>query len=178
MRTRAANNGRRIGLTIASVMLVLALFSAATTADSEYVPVEPGPDKHAAYIEGLGWTGSGRLVLQIDEIGWYEGEAAAALFREREPDAGIEAPPNGYYITNDSAQLRELPVAADAEVRMQLYDRTGDPLEADIVWNERISVERLAELLQEGGELDIREFPYHLTVRGGEIIEIVQQYVP
>jgi hypothetical protein len=61
---------------------------------------------------------------------------------------------------------------------MQIYNRTGNIAEADIVWDERITIEKFIELINMEDDLQLKNFPYHLTVKDGEIVRIVQQYVP
>ncbi|MNJ68129.1 hypothetical protein D3C77_643490 [compost metagenome] len=113
-----------------------------------------------------------------DPILWYEGQEAEAVFAKYEPGAGIDGPPDGYYIINEDGDLTSYPVAHDAEVRMQIYDRTGNIEDIEIFWNEQISVEKFEGLFDHIEGLDIRDFPYHLTIEDGQITRIVQQYVP
>lgn len=155
----------------------LTAFSFAPTGGREYVPVEQTPDMETGYIENVHKMND-HYLLSIDQVDWYEGEAAVQKFLEREADSGLDGPPDDYYIINDEETLHDLPIASDAEVLMQIYNRTGNVLEADIVWNEPISVDKFIDLLSTEDDLDIKGFPYHLTVKDGEIIRIVQQFVP
>ncbi|WP_419873471.1 hypothetical protein [Candidatus Pristimantibacillus sp. PTI5] len=155
----------------------LTAFSFAPTGGRDYTPVEPTPDLESGYIDSVVKRDQ-QYLLTIDQIDWYEGEQAVAKFLEREGDSGLDGPPDGYYIINDADNLHELPLAENAEVLMQIYNRTGNVAEADIVWNEPISVDKFIELLDTEDDLDIKGFPYHMTVKDGEIVRIVQQYVP
>ncbi|CAM4332329.1 hypothetical protein L1N85_17360 [Paenibacillus alkaliterrae] len=155
----------------------LTAFSFAPTVGREYAPVEQSPDLTTAFIDQVEKK-ENRYVLTIDSIEWYEGEQAVRKFLEREGDGEMEGPPDGYYIIDDDADLKDLPIAGDAEVFMQIYNRTGNILEADIVWDEQISVDKFVELIQTEDDLNIKGFPYHLTVKDGEIVRIVQQYIP
>ncbi|WP_169081453.1 hypothetical protein [Paenibacillus sp. PL91] len=155
----------------------LTAFSFAPTGGRDYKPVEQTPDLETGYIESV-QKQNNQYTLSIDQIDWYEGEQAIDKFLEFEADSGLDGPPDGYYIINNDEGLHELPIADDAKVLMQIYNRTGNVYEADIVWNEPITVEKFVELLNKEDDLDVKSFPYHMTVKDGEIVQIVQQYVP
>jgi hypothetical protein len=155
----------------------LTAFSFAPTGGREYKPVEQTPNMETGYIENV-QKQNNHYVLSIDQIDWFEGQQAVDKFLELEGDSGLDGPPDGYYIVNDDETLHELPIADDAKVLMQIYNRTGNVNEADIVWNEPITVEKFIELLGTEDDLNIKSFPYHLTVKDGEIVQIVQQYIP
>ncbi|MBD7967363.1 hypothetical protein [Paenibacillus gallinarum] len=120
----------------------------------------------------------GQLEIQADDIEWFEGKAADEALVKNEPNAGIDYAPDGYYIVNDDPSTYELKVAPDAEVLVQIYDRTGQPEDIDINWNEKISLEKFIALYNQKDNLDMSQFPYHVTVQDGEVIQIVQQYIP
>ncbi|WP_138751285.1 hypothetical protein [Paenibacillus sinopodophylli] len=164
---------------IAVVAIVcLTAFSSAPAGGREYTPVEQAPDMESGYIDHVSQKDQ-QYFLSIDRIDWYEGDAAITKFLEREGDSELDGPPDGYYILDDEHSLQELPIASDAAVVMQIYNRTGNVVDADIIWNERITVEKFIELLRtQDDDLDIKSFPYHMTVKNGEIIRIVQQFVP
>ncbi|ANY69532.1 hypothetical protein BBD42_25875 [Paenibacillus sp. BIHB 4019] len=117
-------------------------------------------------------------VATYDEIQWYEGEAASVQFRQHEQDAEMTDAPDGYYIVNDDPQLHDLPIAADAEVFMQIYNRTGNAAEADIQWNEPITVDKFVSIMNSDDPFQLNNFPYHITIKDGQIVKIVQQYIP
>ncbi|MBD2869955.1 hypothetical protein [Paenibacillus arenilitoris] len=155
----------------------LTAFTFASAGVKEYIPVKATPDLQSVYIDQVE-SKDGRYVVTFDRMEWYEGEQAAQKFKEREEDAEMDGPPDGYYIVNDDVELRELPIAEDAVVLMQIYNRTGKIEEADIVWDEQITVGKFAGLIETEDDLALKNFPYHLTVKNGEIVRIVQQYVP
>lgn len=138
---------------------------------------EQGPHAVTVYVNRLelGAPG-GRLVA--DPILWYEGEEAAAAFAEHEPDAGIDGPLDGYYIVNDVKETVEYPVAKDAKVLMQIYDRTGRIEDIQVKWNEPVSLEKFSRLLADNDLIDLSRFPYHLTIENGQVVRIVQQFIP
>lgn len=129
------------------------------------------------YLHDVQMSQSGGTLL-VDPIEWYEGEQADIVFAEREPDAGIDGPPDGYYIVNDEEEQVAYPVAPDAEVRLQIYDRTGQGGDMNIQWNEAVSPQQFSKLFQHTDRLDLGWFPYHLTITDGQVVRIVQQYVP
>jgi hypothetical protein len=162
----------------AAAMIGLTVLRFSPDESSASAPVEPSPAASTAYIDHVAKENNS-YVLSIDTIDWYEGEDAVQPFLEREGDSGLDGPPDGYYIVNDETELTKLPIASDAEVLMQIYNRTGNVLEVDIVWNESISLDTFIGLLEANDEaLDVKNFPYHLTVRDGQIVKIVQQFIP
>ncbi|MGO4544651.1 hypothetical protein AB4Z29_07630 [Paenibacillus sp. 2TAB23] len=168
---------KKFGMIAVVAIACLTAFSFAPTGGREYTPLEQSSDMESGYIEQV-QTRDGHYMLSIDGIEWFEGQEAIAPFLEREGDSELDGPPDGYYIINDESSLHDLPIAEDAEVLMQIYNRTGNAAEADIVWNEPVSIETFVKLLNTEDDLDIKSFPYHLTVQNGEITRIVQQYVP
>ncbi|MCQ4085267.1 hypothetical protein [Saccharibacillus sp. JS10] len=136
---------------------------------------------YTVFINSVQKEQDGKLQLETDRIGWYTGAAADKLFLEENPDAAEElgGAPDGYYIVNNDLTEVKLPVAADAEVLMQIYDRTGNYEDMDIQWNEPITTSKFdAQYNNPLGLLDLSAFPYHITVKDGVIVKIVQQYIP
>lgn len=133
--------------------------------------------KETIYITNMSHI-AGQLEIQADDIEWFEGKAADEALVRNEPNAGIDYAPDGYYIVNDDPSTHELKIAPDAEVLVQIYDRTGKPEDIDINWNEKISLEKFINLYNHKDNLDMSQFPYHVTIQDGEVIQIVQQYIP
>ncbi|MOA24511.1 hypothetical protein D3C78_1451900 [compost metagenome] len=129
------------------------------------------------YIDQIQLNAEGGEIT-ADPILWYEGKEAEQAFAKYEPDAGIDGPPDGYYIVNEEEELKHYPLAKDAEVLMQIYDHTGNVEDIDISWNEQISLQKFIQLCGQTDLLDIRAFPYHLTIENGQVTRIVQQYIP
>lgn len=168
---------RKYAMITVVTIACLTAFSFALAGGREYIPITKTPNLQTGYIEKIEQKDN-QFILSIDNIDWYEGDQAAQKFRELEGDSGMDAPPDGYYIINNDSKLKDLPIANDAVVLMQIYNRTGDMNEADIVWDEQISVDKFVELLSTDDDFELKNFPYHVTVKGGEIIRIVQQYIP
>ncbi|MCZ8522322.1 MULTISPECIES: hypothetical protein [Paenibacillus] len=158
-----------------ALILSLLLPAAALASSDGYTPVPPSSNTHPAYITGLTLQDDS-LYLAADYIQWFEGDEADRVFAEKEPDSGLSRTPNGYYIVNDNPKLRTLKVSGDAKVLMQIYNRTGKPGGADIRWNEEVTPQRFAEILKE--EPYLLDYPYHLVTENGEVVRIVQQYIP
>ncbi|WP_372633559.1 hypothetical protein [Cohnella sp.] len=143
----------------------------------EYTPVPKDENTRVAYVGAI-YQEDGGYYADADFIEWYEGEAANAIFREREADSGMDEAPDGYYIVNDDTTVERLKLAPDAQVFMQIYDRTGDVAEADTVWNEQISLDKFLALLEDDSAMNLRDYPYHLSIVNGVVVKITQQFLP
>ncbi|MNJ56407.1 hypothetical protein D3C77_519500 [compost metagenome] len=163
------------------LVLIVGMSSLSTSSsgavETGYTPVEQTSDTKIVYIEQFDPLANGAQ-LTVDEIQWFEGEEAEKVFQQYEPDAGIDGPPDGYYIVNDDDALTSYPVAEDAQILMQIYDRTGAPEDIDIQWDEQVSLQQFESMLQNTEWIDVRDFPYHITVKDGIVVQIVQQYIP
>ncbi|GGA32966.1 hypothetical protein [Paenibacillus physcomitrellae] len=137
------------------------------------------PTTFTAYIHTLKQP-DGAIRMVVDPIGWYQGEAASAVFKQEDPEgyAELGGAPDDYYIVNHSEDNVAYTVSPDAAVLMQLYDRDGHPENADIQPNEVITLSKFIQVFNQGGLLDPAMFPYHITVKDGKVIKIVQQYIP
>lgn len=171
-----------ISLAIAATLINFATASSRTPdqeAQAQSVPTATSPaEQKTAYVEGIEQR-DGRYVLSVDYMDWYEGEAATAIFREQEPDPEVTEPPDGYYIVNDDTTLQPIELTDDALIQMQIYDRGGDG-PSDIVPDEKVTAAQFAALVNEGdaAAINVKDFPYHLTVEDGKIVRIVQQFIP
>jgi hypothetical protein len=129
------------------------------------------------FINNINET-NGKTTLKADEIQWYEGEDANKQFREHENDAEVLEAPDGYYIVNDKIDLQLLRISTNVKIFMQIYDRPGVEGEPEIVPNESVSLKQFKALFNQMDRLDLRDYPFHLTIQNGEIIKIVQQFIP
>ncbi|MNW41439.1 hypothetical protein D3C74_185760 [compost metagenome] len=172
---------KKILTVIIPLLLIVVMFSVATpssrAAQPESQPVVQKDEVITVYIDKI-HLNAGNGEITVDPILWYEGKEAEQAFAQYEPDAGIDGPPDGYYIVNDDEKLQKYPLANDAEVLMQIYDHTGNVEDIDISWNEHISLQKFAQLFEHTELLDVRDFPYHLTIENGQVTRIVQQYIP
>jgi len=161
-------------------LLITALMTQLSFADGdpgEYKPVTRNADTRTAFLSSV-TEKNGHVYLTADDIQWYEGEEANEKFREIERDPEMTEAPDGYYIVNEIEKYDTLEVADDAVVYMQIYNRTGNVEEADVVWNERIPLGKFVEQLQDANEMDLKAFPYHLVVQDGKVVQITQQFIP
>lgn len=150
--------------------------SAGTETNAAVAAIQ-GPYTVTVYLDQV-HIGSDGATLTGDPIEWYQGEAAAVAFAEHEPDAGIDGPLDDYYIVNHDEEKVSFPVAKDAEVRVQIYDHTGQMEDIVTNWNESVSLQKFGERFKDTDLVDLSQFPYHLTIAGGQVVKIVQQYIP
>ncbi|MEK4513234.1 hypothetical protein [Paenibacillus sp. FSL K6-2524] len=158
-------------------IVTMSLTPGSRAAEPEYKPVPQDSSTISVYIDQLHIGKDGNEII-VDPIQWYEGKEAEVAFQEHEPDAGIDGPPDGYYIVNDDEQLTHYPLAKDAEVLMQIYDHSGNIEDLDIHWNELISLAKFGEIFSHSDLIDLNQFPYHITIKNGQVVRIVQQYIP
>lgn len=100
--------------------------------------------------------------LTFDEIEWVLHEDA-----KRVQELGLDADqdfPNGYYIYNESEQESTSKVADNVKVYIVNRNDLANPL----LTNVKGLTKRMAEY----------EAPYHLTIKDGVIVEILEQYRP
>lgn len=101
--------------------------------------------------------------IEFDLACWFTGVAAADAAAE---DGEESPPPNDYYIRNVSSVVRQIPVAGATLVE-RLADSGGDNL-AEVSYGNWAS--GWAEVEYQPG--------VWVTVSGGEVVHIVEQYVP
>lgn len=101
--------------------------------------------------------------IEFDLACWFSGTTAADAAAE---DGEESPPPNDYYVRNSSGDLRTVSVNAAAEVS-KLVDAGGPDLESVTydIWS------------SEWSSLDYQPGVW-ITVEGGAIVSIVEQYVP
>lgn len=150
---------------------------AANADENRYEPVPKSEDMQTVYITDVE-NQDGHTYLTTDSIEWYEGAAADEAFREHEQDPDMTEAPDGYYIVNDAVDLRTYELAPDADIRMQIYNRTGDWSDAGTVWDEKIDASKFASLFTPDDAEIMEGYPYHVIVEDGQIVKIVQQYIP
>ena len=158
-------------------LVLIMMTTVGVASGNNYEPVPKASNQEAVYINGLEIR-DGKVYLQLDPIEWYEGEEANQVFREREQDPEMTEAPDGYYIVNDTEEQIELPVADDAEVSLQLYDHTGRYEDAQISWNQMVSLDKFTNIYEKDDIVDMKWFPFHITVEDGVVVKMIQQYVP
>jgi hypothetical protein len=131
-------------------------------ATTERAVLEDG--RHPVFIKTVD---PGRRTVTFDLIQWFTGEAATRAAAE---DGEESPPPNDYYIRNVNSRLRTLPVAADAPITVNLLaaQSTGSATK-DV----SVTLDELAGYFPNSGT-----GPFWLTVDGGQVTRIAQQFVP
>ncbi|QHW31327.1 hypothetical protein GZH47_10970 [Paenibacillus rhizovicinus] len=167
---------RAIGIAL-TILGLTTLVSTVSALDNGYAPVKQTPDMITVYIHGIE-NQDGRETLQADPIQWFEGKAADEEFLKDEPDSGLDGAPDGYYIVNDDQKLETLEIDPHAAVYMQIYDRTGSLVNVTTEWNQSVSLEKFKAIYRNNAIVDVSEYPYHLTLKDGKVVRIVQQFVP
>ena len=116
-------------------------------------------DEHPALIKSID---AGALTVTFDLVQWLTGDAAKVAFQQANPGE-TEGPPNDYFIVNNNPRLRTYQLAPDAVLKVT---PGGDPNDV-----QEIALADFASYPQ-------REALFWLTVKGGVITRIEQQWVP
>ena len=125
----------------------------------------PGTSNSLPDGEWFGYvSGAAASALEFDLACWFTGDAAALASAE---DGEESPPPNDYYVRNLNQLLRTLDVASD--VAVSWLPNPGDPgTEATITY---------AGWLTGRASRDFQPGVW-LTIAGGDVTEIREQYVP
>jgi hypothetical protein len=122
---------------------------------------------HFVYVTSANRSDSGMTRVRFDLAYFYQGARAQREAAER----GDEVV-SGYYIVNDNARLRTLPVADDVEVEYIPASRCCELQPGNIdAWLEAV-------LATNPTDYAGTNVPWWFTVEGGEITRIEQQYLP
>ncbi|NMO97803.1 hypothetical protein [Paenibacillus lemnae] len=159
------------------VLILTTTVGAAAPGNSEYTPVQKSDNLKTVFIQSLEMK-NGEMKLVVDPIQWYEGEEAHEIFRKLEGDPEMMEAPDGYYIVNDEEEAIELTVKNNAQVLLQLYDHTGLWEDAQIIWNQEVTLNKFNSIFKNDNLIDMKWFPYHVTVEDGVVTQIIQQYIP
>jgi hypothetical protein len=129
----------------------------------------PLPDgRHFGLLSSI--SGTEPALLSFDLAYWYTGDKANEVAASR----GDETPvPNGYYIVNDNAKLRDLPLAPTVDVRYipedqccELQPGTLDGLEAAVNGTAMTDYP------------DMSYTYWWITISNAQVVKIEQQYLP
>jgi hypothetical protein len=122
---------------------------------------------HFVYVKTAFRRENGSTRVRFDLAYFYQGARAQREAAER----GDEVV-SGYYIVNDNARLRTLPVADDVEVEYIPASRCCELQPGNIdAWLEAV-------LATNPTDYAGTNVPWWFTVEGGEITRIEQQYLP
>jgi hypothetical protein len=133
-------------------------------------PTDLADGRHAAFLAAV--DVSARTVT-VDVVQFLTGDEARAAYADEHPDEP-DGPPNDYYIRNENAQLRTLPVAADVMVSVVWLG--GGGAEA-----EQIAFAELPDYV--AGDPDPDDpyawwAPFWFTMSDGTVTMIEEQYLP
>ncbi|TVR19495.1 MAG: hypothetical protein EA387_13420 [Nitriliruptor sp.] len=124
--------------------------------------------RHAVLLHAADLPGR---TLTVDVIQFLTGEEARIAHAEDHPE-DPHGPPNGYHIRNVNPRLRTLPVATDTEVILIQLD--ADPAEVASSWEALLD-----DLASQPGDHDLVSYnPFWLTLEGGVVTRIEEQFVP
>jgi hypothetical protein len=139
---------------------------ASTTAASPTTsePVELADGRHPVYIKTVD---PGQRTVTFDLIQFFTGDAATKAAAE---DNEESPPPNDYYIRNVNPRLRTLPVAPDAPITVNVLaaQSTGSSTK-DV----SVTLAELAGYFPNSGTP-----PFWITVDGGQVTKMAQQFLP
>lgn len=122
------------------------------------------------FITKARWDGA-RPELTVDYAQFLTGQEAA----DAAAAAGEESPPpNDYFIVNDNTRLRTFPADSQMKVRMISTSEGTRPDPYDIAFGQWFD----AYSGMSGYFPSIRTVPYWITVKGGVITGIEEQFLP
>jgi hypothetical protein len=135
--------------------------------------VEPilADGRHPVYLTDLDPS---RRTVTFDLIQFLTGAEAAKVWAKAHPDEP-DGPPNDYLIINDNRRLRTLPIADTARVTVAT-DASGGIANVQITMAELPA--HLARQRPESADGRLSYAPYWLTVRGGQVTGIDEQFLP
>lgn len=127
-----------------------------------------GDGRYPAYLTAID---THARTLTFDVIQYLTGEEARAAYHRDHPEIS-EGPPNGYYIVNQNPRLRTLPVRDNAPI-LVLWLGAG-------LGSEMITIDQLPGYFAKDPVADkyLWYDPFWLTVRGGRIDALAEQYIP
>ena len=132
--------------------------------ETESAVLEDG--RHLVYVDTAFRPEDGPARVRFDLVYWYTGDQAEEVAAQH----GTEAT-NGYYIENDNPRLRTLPLAEEVEVTYVPEGRCCEPQPGDVdAW--------LGSILATEQTDYPEDVPWWITVEGGQITRIEQQFLP
>lgn len=138
--------------------------------------VEPGTDledgRHFGFIQTLDEAG----LMAFDLAYFLTGDEATQAAIEHGDEA---PPPNDYYIVNDNPRLRTLTIAPDVAIVLLDWNRCCDhTISPDLATFAQV-ISAGDDLVEIDGQTYYgRLSPYWITVQGGEVTMIEEQYLP
>ncbi len=113
--------------------------------------------------------------ITFDLIEFLTGDAAKQAWKKANPGSDQDGPDDDYYIVNDNAKLRTLPVAGTVTVSV-LKNDGGSPDPMSITFAALPAY--LAKAKPDTSDHQLSYNPFWLTVQNGQIVKIEEQFVP
>lgn len=135
-------------------------------------PPATGPTaRQFTYLKDV-YRSAGTIWAVADYAQMLTGAAAVKAAREDGEIGPGEDVPNDYYIRNQNKQLRKMAVVPGAPV---LFHKTNQGR-----WNGAGSAGDLVDIFKSSGDdaRFMKNAPYWITLKGGRIAKVEQQYVP
>jgi hypothetical protein len=136
-----------------------------------------GEAETMGYIVNL-YEQGGQWHISFDPVEWLTGEDAVKAIVEDglcDPSQSDCEPPNGFYIRNGDEQPISVPLSEQVTILMQTLSHAPD---GNFYWDEPIGLDRFRQILSENSASHLRDVPYWITVDGGAVTAIREQYVP
>lgn len=133
----------------------------AAPASNEPAVLENG--RHPVYLKTVD---PDRRTITFDLIQLFTGDAATRAAAE---DGKESPPPNDVYIRNVNSRLRTLPVTADAPITANTLTAQSS---GGATKNVSLTLDQLA------GYFPTAADPFWITVAGGQVTRMAQQYLP
>jgi hypothetical protein len=136
-----------------------------------------GEAETMGYILDL-YEQGGHWHTSFDQVEWLTGADAVKAIVEDGlcATSGSDCePPNGFYIRNRDERPISLPLSEKVTILMQTLSHAPD---GNSNWDEPIGLDRFRQELDENSASHLRGVPYRITVDGGAVTVIREQYVP
>jgi hypothetical protein len=148
----------------------------ATGPTAESPSPEPGAEledgRHFGFVRSVSPEAS---TLELDLAYFLTGEEASEAAAEHGDEA---PPPNDYYIVNDNDRLRTLDLSPDLQILLLDWERCCDETLSATVEDFATAI-AASEPIEIDGHVYYGAFsPYWLTVEGGVVTTIEEQYLP
>lgn len=127
-------------------------------------------EKSLAYVKAL-QVKNGKLIVSLDYVQWFFGEAAVKAYRQDHPSE-TEDFPVPYYIRNSNPKIRTFEISPKASFTLQ----TNSTKDGDLHWNESVNADTFSKFVQSKGIP--YQLPFHVEVTNGVVTKITEQYVP
>ncbi|WP_088284006.1 hypothetical protein [Kineosporia sp. A_224] len=140
-----------------------AVSNSATSTKNAAAEATLADGRHAVIVTEVD---AGARLVTVDVVQFLTGDAAAKAAKE---DGGESPPPNDYWIRNANPKLRTLAVLAGARI-------TVNTLAAEQTGSSTQDVRKSLTQLAAYGDVSSRLF--QVSVRGGKVIGLAEQYLP